>query len=257
MNEGKMFKKFIVCLALFATMSFAVWDNVPILKDGSGQVAGKIAYTTQDPLSGVALAIGTRYSVKSWLELSAVLPFGFYTYESKEGDQDYSGLMNAEVGVRFQISQGFSLFADALVPGGSELSSDEFGAHFGLQHSNLFTHVTWAKYIGYMYGNDINQYFYFGTELQFLFNQFSFYGEFRIIIDESARISHCSGSSYSYHCDETGGNNGGTLIALGFKIDATDEVTIDASVEFGQGGRFTQGGLKDPFSIGVAIIYNF
>ena len=252
-----MFKKLITCSALFATMSFAAWDNVPILKEGSGQVAGKIGYTTQDPLSGVVLAAGARYSVKNWLELSAVLPFGFYTYETKEGDQDYSGLMNAEIGARFQISQGFSLFIDAIAPGGSELASDEFGAHFGLQHSNLFTHVTWAKYVGYMLASGSNQYFYFGTELQFIFDLFTFYGDFRMMIGQEDRISHCSGSSYSYHCDDVSGGNNGSLIVFGLKFDATDEVTVDASVEFGSGDRFTKTGLDDPFSIGLTVFYNF
>ena len=252
-----MFKKFITCLAVFATMSFAVWDNVPILKQGNGQVAGQIGYITQDPLSGVLLAAGVRYSVLNWLELSAVLPFGFYTYESKEGNQDYSGFMNAEVGTRFQVSQGFSLFLDAIVPGGSQLATDEFGAHFGLQHSNLFTHVTWAKYVGYMLASGSNQYLYFGTELQFIFNQFTFYGEFRMMIGQEDRISHCSGYSYSYHCEDVSGGNNGSLIAFGFKIDMTDEVTVDTSIEFGSGDRFTTAGLDDPFSISLTIFYNF
>ena len=68
-----MFKKLIAGIALFATLSQAAWDNVPILKKGSGQVAAEIEYLSMDPISGIALGAGVRYSALNWLELSAIL----------------------------------------------------------------------------------------------------------------------------------------------------------------------------------------
>lgn len=247
-----MFKKLITCFALFATMSFAAWDNVPILKEGSGQVAGKLGYTSQDPLSGVQIAAGVRYSVLSWLELSAIVPFGFYTLETKEGDLDESGLMNSQLGVRFQISKGFSAFIDGFLPASSDLGDDNFAVDFGLQHSNLFTHVTWAKYIGYMLGDPwTNQYIFFGTELQILLNHFIIYSELRIYIGEE-NSSGCSG----YQCSDEGGDNG-FIFALGFKIDLTDELTLDISAELGSGSRFTKNDLGEPYGLSAALFYNF
>jgi opacity protein-like surface antigen len=247
-----MFKKLISCLAVFATMSFAAWDNVPILQQGSGQVAAKIGYTSQDPLSGVVVAAGVRYSALSWLELSAMVPFGFYSYSYQGQSQDYNGLMNAQVGLRFQISQGFSLFVDGHMPGSIEVSDDQFAVEFGLQHSNLFSSVTWAKYIGYVLGDPwTNQYLYFGTELQILLNHFIICGEFRVLMGQE-NAHYCSG----YSCDDEGGDNG-FLFGLGVKIDLTEKVTLDLGVEIGGGDRFTKGGLDSPLAFGATLFYNF
>ena len=247
-----MFKKLITCLALFATMSFAAWDNVPILKKGSGQVAGKIGYTSQDPLSGVLVAAGVRYSALDWLELSAFLPFGFYSVSSNGQSKDFDGLMNAQVGLRFQISQGFGLYVDGHMPGSNELSDDQFAVEFGLQHSNLFSSAIWAKYIGYMLGDPwTNQYLYFGTELQILLNHFIICGEFRVLMGQE-NTHYCSG----YSCDDEGGNNG-FLFGLGVKFDLTETVTLDLSVEIGGGDRYTKDGLDSPLAFGANIFYNF
>ena len=250
-----MFKKLITCLALFATMSFAAWDNVPILKKGSGQVAGKIGYTSQDPLSGVIVAAGVRYSALNWLELSAFLPFGFYSVSSNGLSKDFDGLMNAQVGLRFQISQGFGLYVDGHMPGSNELSDDQFAVEFGLQHSNLFSSAIWAKYIGYMLGDPwTNQYLYFGTELQILLNHFVIYSELRILMGQE-NTNYCSGG---YSCSDEGGSNG-FLFGIGVKIDLTDVLTLDISAELGSGDRFRNEELNlgEPYAFGANIFYNF
>lgn len=250
-----MFKKLITCLALFATMSFAAWDNVPILKKGNGQVAGKIGYTSQDPLSGVIVAAGVRYSALNWLELSAMVPFGFYSYSYQGKYIDESGLMNAQIGLRFQVSQGFSLFVDGHAPGSIEFSQDQFAVEFGLQHSNLFSSVTWAKYIGYMLGDPwTNQYLYFGTEIQILLNHFVIYSELRILMGQE-NAHYCSGG---YSCSDEGGSNG-FLFGIGVKIDLTDVLTLDISAELGSGDRFRNEELNlgEPYAFGATLFYNF
>lgn len=253
-----MFKKLIAGIALFATLSQAAWDNVPILKKGSGQVAAEIEYLSMDPISGIALGAGVRYSALNWLELSAILPYGFFSADTKEGSQDFSGLMNMQLGVRFQITQGFGLYADALLPGNSDVADDQLSINFGLQHSNLFTSITWAKYLGYMLGDAwSNQYLYFGTELQFLFDHFVIYGDLKIIMGQESDHYSCSGYSYTYHCEgETGGQNG-ISINLGFKLDLSEQFSLDFGVNLNSGDRFTRSGTDEPTAFSVTGFYNF
>ena len=247
-----MLKKLIACFALCASMSFAAWDNIPILPQGSGQAAAQFGYTSQKPLSGIILNAGVRYSPLSWLELSAIIPYGFYTLDTQYGDKDFNGILNSRLGLRFQVSQGFSLFFDLHFPGNSDLASDEFAPEFGLQHSNLFTHVTWAKYVGYMLGDAwSNRYLYFGTELQVSISQFVIYGELRFLIGQENHLSYYG----SGHSDE-GGNNG-MMASLGLKFNITEQLTVDAHIEIGAGDRFTRKGYEEPFGIGVAFLYKF
>ncbi len=257
-----MLKKFITSLGLLATLSFAAWDNVPILKQGSGQVAGKIGYYSQDPVSGVTFGAGIRYSPLSWLELSAIIPFGIFSVESqfssKFDEDELYGLLNSRLGVRFQISKGFSLYLDGSLPGGDNIaSSSDFSVGFGLQHSNLFSHVTWAKYIGYVASdNSAISHLSFGTELQFLLNVFTIYADLNMIMGGDSP-SICSGyNSYNYHCSESSGGNG-YVITLGVKLDLTDNVTLDTDVEISSGSYFERNGLGEPYEIGITLLYNF
>ena len=252
-----MLKKLIVCFALCASISFASWDNLPILQQGEGQTAGQIGYMSMDPVSGPILSFGVRYSPLSWLEISAIAPFGFFSIDSeKYGDSESYGIMNVQFGLKFQLSTGFSLYADGYLPGSNDFAQDNFAGDFGLQHSNLFTRVIWAKYIGYMLGDSrANQYFHFGTELDFLFSSFSIYASLDIIIgEEEAHYYNCS--MYGSCSSDVQGNNG-IIVDLGFKIPLTDELTLDAAVEITGGSRFNIDGVDEPTIFSATLFYNF
>ena len=251
-----MLKKLISVFAIFVTMSYASWDNLPILKQGEGQTAGQISYKSMDPFSGPILAVGVRYSPLSWLELSAIAPFGFFSVDENKEHRDYNlyGIMSAHLGLKFQLSTGFSLYVDGYLPGSNDLVEDEFAVGFGLQHSNLFTSVIWAKYIGYMLGDPgTNQYLHFGTEIDILFSSFSIYAGLDIIIGQDSHSSNCGyGRSYS----DVGGNNG-ILVDLGVKIPLTDELTLDVAVEISGGARFNLDGIEEPTIFSATLFYNF
>lgn len=253
-----MLKKTIATFALLTAMSYASWDNLPILKQGEGQTAGQISYMSMDPFSGPILAVGVRYSPLSWLELSAIAPFGFFSIDENKEHRDYNlyGIMSAHLGLKFQLSTGFSLYVDGYLPGSNDLAEDEFAVGFGLQHSNLFTSVIWAKYIGYMLGDPwTNQYLHFGTEIDILFSSFSIYAGFDIIIGEEAQRYNCSMSGICSHDD--GGSDNGIIVDLGFKIPLTDELTLDAAVEITGGSRFNIDGVDEPMIFSAALFYNF
>ena len=253
-----MLKKLISFFAIFVTMSYASWDNLPILKQGEGQTAGQISYKSMDPFSGPILAVGVRYSPLSWLELSAIAPFGFFSVDENKEHRDYNsyGIMNVQFGLKFQLSTGFSLYADGYLPGSNDFAQDNFAGDFGLQHSNLFTRVIWAKYIGYMLGDSrANQYFHFGTELDFLFSSFSIYASLDIIIgEEEAHYYNCS--MYGSCSSDVQGNNG-ILVDLGVKIPLTDELTLDVAVEISGGARFNLDGIEEPTIYSATLFYNF
>ena len=253
-----MFKKTIATFALLTAMSYASWDNLPILPQGEGQTAGQIGYMSMDPVSGPLLAVGVRYSPLSWLEISAIAPFGFFSIEGNKeyGDSNSYGIMNVQFGLKFQLSTGFSLYADGYLPGSNDFAQDNFAGDFGLQHSSIFTSVIWAKYIGYMLGDPwTNQYLHFGTEIDILFSSFSIYAGFDIIIGEEAQRYNCSMSGICSHDD--GGSDNGIIVDLGFKIPLTDELTLDAAVEITGGSRFNIDGVDEPMIFSAALFYNF
>ena len=256
-REEKMFKKTVATFALLTAMSYASWDNLPILQQGEGQTAGQIGYMSMDPVSGPLLAVGVRYSPLSWLEISAKAPFGFFSIEGNKGygDSNSYGIMNVQFGLKFQLSTGFSLYADGYLPGSNDFAQDNFAGDFGLQHSNLFTRVIWAKYLGYMLGEaQSNQYFHFGTEFDFLFSSFSIYASLDIIIGEEAQRYNCSMSG---NCSYDEGGSNGIIVDLGFKIPLTDELTLDAAVEITGGSRFNIEGVDEPMIFSAALFYNF
>ncbi len=252
-----MFKKTVATFALLTAMSYASWDNLPILKQGEGQVAGQIGYMTMDPISGPLLTVGVRYTPLSWLEISAIAPFGFFSIDGNKeyGDSNSYGIMNAKFGLKFQLSTGFSLYVDGYLPGSNDLAQDEFAADFGLQHSNIFTSVIWAKSFGYMLGDPwTNNYIHFGTEIDILFSSFTIYAGLNIIMGQETSIGYCGG--YGSSCSDEGGNNG-ILVDLGFKIPLTDEVTLDAAVEISGGDRFNIDGIEEPMTFSATLFYNF
>jgi len=253
-----MFKKTVATFALLTAMSYASWDNLPILQQGEGQTAGQIGYMSMDPVSGPLLAVGVRYSPLSWLEISAKAPFGFFSIEGNKGygDSNSYGIMNVQFGLKFQLSTGFSLYADGYLPGSNDFAQDNFAGDFGLQHSNLFTRVIWAKYLGYMLGEaQSNQYFHFGTELDFLFSSFSIYASLDIIMGEE-EVHYYNCSMYGSCSSDVQGNNG-IIVDLGFKIPLTDELTLDATVEITGGSRFNIEGVDEPMIFSAALFYNF
>ena len=126
-----MIKKLIIGFALLATLSHASWDNLPIQKEGSIQIAGQISYMTMDPVSGPMLAAGARFSPLSWLELSAIVPFGIFSTDSTHKEIDESnlfGIMNSQFGLKFQLSTGFSLYVDGYLPGTNYLKQGNFAS---------------------------------------------------------------------------------------------------------------------------------
>ena len=127
-----MFKKTIATFALLTAISYASWDNLPILQQGEGQTAGQIGYMSMDPVSGPLLAVGVRYSPLSWLEISAKAPFGFFSIEGNKGygDSNSYGIMNVQFGLKFQLSTGFSLYADGYLPGSNDFASSLFATTF-------------------------------------------------------------------------------------------------------------------------------
>ena len=253
-----MIKKLITGFALLATLSHASWDNLPIQEKGSIQVAGQISYMTMDPISGPMLAVGARFSPFSWLELSTIVPFGFFSIDGTHKGIDESnliGIMNPQFGLKFQLSTGFSLYVDGYLPSSNDMGQDNFAVDFGLQHSNIFTSVIWAKYIGYMLGDAWNnQYFHFGTEVDVLFSNFTIYAALNIIKGEEASVSNCYGGTCS--SDDVGGNNG-VIFDIGAKFKLSDNVTLDASVEITGGDRYNIEGIDEPTIFNVTVFYNF
>ena len=251
-----MLKKTVATFALLTAMSYASWDNLPILQQGKGQIAGQIGYMSMDPVSGPLLAVGVRYSPLSWLEISTIVPFGFFSIDSKKyGESNSYGILNAQFGLKFQLSTGFSLYADGYIPSNNDFAQESFAGDFGLQHSSIFTSVIWAKYIGYMLGDPwTNQYLHFGTEIDILFSSFSIYAGFDIIIGEEAQHYNCNMTGICSH--DEGGNNG-IIVDLGFKIPLTDELTLDAAVEITGGSRFNIDGVDEPMIFSATLFYNF
>jgi hypothetical protein len=99
-----------------------------------------------------------------------------------------------------------------------------------------------------------NQYFHFGTELDFLFSSFSIYTSLDIIIGEEAQRYNCSMSG---NCSYDEGGSNGIIVDLGFKIPLTDELTLDAAVEITGGSRFNIEGVDEPMIFSAALFYNF
>ena len=253
-----MIKKLIIGFALLATLSHASWDNLPIQKEGSIQIAGQISYMTMDPVSGPMLAAGARFSPLSWLELSAIVPFGIFSTDSTHKEIDESnlfGIMNSQIGLKFQLSTGFSLYVDGYLPGTNYLKQGNFAVDLGMQHSNIFTSVIWAKYIGYMLGDAWNnQYLHFGTEVDVLFSNFTIYAALNIIKGEEASVSNCYGGTCS--SDDVGGNNG-VIFDIGAKIELSDNVTLDASIEITGGNRHKPKEIDEPTAFSISLFYNF
>ena len=169
--------------------------------------------------------MGARFSPFSWLELSTIVPFGFFSIDGTHkgiDESNLSGIMNPQFGLKFQLSTGFSLYVDGYLPSGNDMGQDNFAVDFGLQHSNIFTSVIGAKYIGYMLGDAWNnQYLHFGTEVDVLFSNFTIYAALNIIKGEEASVSNCYGGTCS--SDDVGGNNG-VIFDIGAKFKLSDNV---------------------------------
>ena len=247
-----MIKKLIIGFALLATLSHASWDNLPIQKEGSVQIAGQISYMTMDPVSGPMLAAGARFSPLSWLELSAIVPFGIFSTDSTHKEIDESnlfGIMNSQFGLKFQLSTGFSLYVDGYLPGTNYLKQGNFAVDLGMQHSNIFTSVIWSKYIGIMLGDEwINEYLHFGTEIDILFKRFTIYTALEIIKGKEAPYNSST---------EITSTNFGVIFDIGAKIELSDNVTLDASIEITGGNRHKPKEIDEPTAFSISLFYNF
>ena len=247
-----MIKKLIIGFALLATLSHASWDNLPIQKEGSIQIAGQISYMTMDPVSGPMLAAGARFSPFSWLELSAIVPFGIFSTDSTHKEIDESnlfGIMNSQFGLKFQLSTGFSLYVDGYLPGTNYLKQGNFAVDLGMQHSNIFTSVIWSKYIGIMLGDEwINEYLHFGTEIDILFKSFTIYTALEIIKGKEALYNSST---------EVTSTNFGVIFDIGAKIELSDNVTLDASIEITGGNRHKPKEIDEPTAFSISLFYNF
>lgn len=134
-----MFKKAILLAAGLATASFAAWDYYPVPEAGKGEAKATFAYDFDGDWSRWGLAIGARYTVVPNLEI-AILGWGYSSWDIDcKNCAEGSGFTDLDVGVRYQIVPIVNAFVDVNFPiGGDEVTSDEWGFHFGAQYSQEF-----------------------------------------------------------------------------------------------------------------------
>jgi hypothetical protein len=255
-----MFKKALALFGLLTSMSFAAWDYLPILPKGMGQAVAQFQYSSMDPLSSVDLVAGIRFSAFNWLELSAILPYRVTT--SFDGDNEYieekvdkmNGIGNITLGLRFQFTETFSVYADAYLPGEETYTESDFFFGVGLQHSSIYTHLIWASDIGLIYGDPwTNQFLKFGTELNVLLGPFVPYAHLDFFYGLE---SDAPDNGFGYSSDDEGGGNG-LLVGPGLKFAFTPQLSVDLSLGFYMGDRFSTEEIDSPTVFAVGIYFTF
>ena len=238
-----MLKKIVSICAIVASASFALWDYFPILPSGSGQVVGGIVYNDQDPMTVFGAETGVRYSLTNWFELSMKLDYRFFTHFDGE-DAKMDGLGNIPVGLRFQLTPGFGIFADVEIPVGDDSFSPDYLSYaFGLQHTSLLGIVAW----GSAFGAELNTensviIFLLGNELDILLGQFVPYVGFNIYMGED------------FGPQGEGAN--GFEIYPGLKFGVTPSLVLDFSVHFFGGDLFTVSYFGEDFDAPTVFSFN-
>lgn len=242
-----MLKKIVSICAIVASASFAIWDYFPILPSGSGQVSAELQYSDQDPVTAMGAVAGVRYSLTNWFELYTKLNYRFFTHFDGE-DMEMDGIGNIPVGLRFQLTPGFGIFADVSIPVGDDsYSSDYLSYAFGLQHTSLIGIVAWGSVFGAELNTDNSLVlFLLGNELDILLGQLVPYVGFNIYMGED------------FGPQGEGAN--GFEIYPGLKFGVTPSLVLDFSVHFFGGDLFTVSGdddLDDPMAFRFAVFYTF
>ena len=213
-----------------------------------------------DPLSSVDLVAGIRFSAFNWLELSAILPYRVTT--SFDGDNEYieekvdkmNGIGNITLGLRFQFTETFSVYADAYLPGEETYTESDFFFGVGLQHSSIYTHLIWASDISLIYGDPwTNQFLKFGTELNVLLGPFVPYAHLDFFYGLE---SDAPDNGFGYSSDDEGGGNG-LLVGPGLKFAFTPQLSVDLSLGFYMGDRFSTEEIDSPTVFAVGIYFTF
>ena len=236
-----MFKKALALLGLVTSMSFAAWDYLPILPKGMGQAVAQFQYSSMDPLSSVDLVAGIRFSAFNWLELSAILPYRVTT--SFDGDNEYieekvdkmNGIGNITLGLRFQFTETFSVYADAYLPGEETYTESDF-------FISLISGDPWS-----------NQYLKFGTELNVLLGPVVPYAHLDFFYGLE---SDAPDNGFGYSSDDEGGGNG-LLVGPGLKFAFTPQLSVDLSLGFYMGDRFSTEEIDSPTVFAVGIYFTF
>lgn len=130
-----------VAVSLFVGSAFASWDYFPPKEAGKGQARLNFNYVIPaEKWSEMDLAIKGRYTIIDGLEAAVSLPIPLsLSYDGNSMD-DYAGLSQPEIGVRYWLPMGLGFFADFVLPVDTrDAFEPPFGLAAGVQFSTKFT----------------------------------------------------------------------------------------------------------------------
>ena len=117
-----MFKKIALAAAVISNAAFATWDLYPVLDAGKGSVKGGLYYDWDHQWSQSGLTTSGRFTVIQGLEVSLQnLGYQFWGESDCAGCiEGGEGLLDLNLGVRYQIVPMVNMFLDLKLPIGND-----------------------------------------------------------------------------------------------------------------------------------------